>query len=105
MLRLTVPLVPVTLRVALVLGLGVGVGVGVPPPPPPPQESIPPTSSTARAMGNACLGLRVAPISNPARTAAKAKGHPRSSDGATPAFCVLVTVTVKGTLLWPAVKF
>src|SRR5215472_15321485 len=99
MLRLTVPLVPVTLRVALVLGLGVGVGVGVPPPPPPPQESIPPTSSTARAMGNTCLGLRAAPISSPARIAAKAMGQPRSLDGATPAFCVLVTVTGRAMLV------
>src|SRR5215831_15353238 len=105
MLRLTEPLVPVMLRVALVLGLGVGVGVGGGGLPPPPHESIPPRSRTATTIGKACLGLRVAPISNPARIAAKAIGQPRKPLGVTPALVVLVTVTVKGTLVELAVKF
>ena len=97
MLLLTEPLVPVTVSVALVGGRG-------PPPPPPPQEFTPPIRNIASNTKRSCLRLRHNPASTTASTPANTKDRPLKR-GASRAFAVLETVTVRGTVKVKAVKF
>ena len=69
------PLVPVTVKVAIVGGFGTGVL-----PPPPPQETTPRISPRARTISNAFPGLLRPLQSNPASAAAKTNGKVLNGD-------------------------
>src|SRR5215470_3566746 len=90
MLLLTEPLVPVTVRVAVVGGRG------PPPPPPPPQEFTPPITNIASNTKRSCRRLRFHPANIAASTPANTNGR-RFKSGASRAFAVFETVTVSGT--------
>src|SRR5215472_962323 len=97
------PLVPVTVKVALVggpgvgVGAGVGVGVGVgggAPPPPPPQELITATRNTVSSIMRRRPGSLMSPRTITASTPAKTQGKVRKGFGCRPALAVFETVTL-----------